>query len=63
MTRKPNILFLLPDQLRHDFLGCYGAGFLRTPALDSLAAAGTRYETAISPAPICVPARASMLRH
>ena len=51
MTRKPNILFLLPDQLRHDFLGCYGAGFLRTPALDSLAAAGTRYETAISPAP------------
>ena len=61
MTRKPNILFLLPDQLRHDFLGCYGAGFLRTPALDSLAAAGTRYETAISPAPICVPARASML--
>lgn len=61
MTRPPNILFLLPDQLRHDFLGCYGADFLRTPAIDALAAQGTRWETAISPAPICVPARASML--
>lgn len=60
MTR-PNILFLLPDQLRPDFLGCYGADFLRTPAIDALAEHGTRYETAISPAPICVPARASML--
>ncbi|WP_417419432.1 sulfatase, partial [Hoeflea sp.] len=61
MTRAPNILFLLPDQLRHDFLGCYGANFLRTPAIDGLAAQGTRFETAISPSPICVPARASML--
>ncbi|WP_417522469.1 sulfatase [Marinovum sp.] len=61
MTTRPNILFLLPDQLRHDFLGCYGAGFLRTPAIDALAAKGTRWETAISPSPICVPARASML--
>jgi arylsulfatase A-like enzyme len=61
MTRKPNILFLLPDQLRPDFLGCYGADFLQTPAIDGLAASGTRYDTAISPCPICVPARASML--
>lgn len=61
MTRKPNILFLLPDQLRHDYLGCYGADFLSTPAIDGLAARGTRYETAISPVPVCVPARASMI--
>ncbi|OSP55790.1 sulfatase [Pseudoruegeria sp. SK021] len=61
MTRQPNILFILPDQLRHDFLGCYGADFLQTPTIDALAAKGTRYETAISPSPICVPARASML--
>ncbi len=59
--KKPNILFLLTDQLRHDFLGCYGADFLKTPAIDGLAASGTRYETCISPAPICVPARASMM--
>lgn len=61
MSRPPDILFLLPDQLRPDFLGCYGADFLRTPAIDALAARGTRWETAISPSPICVPARASML--
>lgn len=61
MTKQPNILFLLPDQLRHDFLGCYGADFLHTPAIDSLAARGTRWETAISPVPVCVPARASMI--
>jgi len=61
MTTRPNILFLLPDQLRHDYLGCYGADFLSTPAIDALAAQGTRYETAISPVPVCVPARASMI--
>ncbi|MFN3169582.1 MAG: sulfatase-like hydrolase/transferase [Hyphomicrobiales bacterium] len=59
--RKPNIVFLLPDQLRPDFLGCYGAGFLKTPNIDALAKQGTRWETATSPSPICVPARASML--
>ncbi|MXU65073.1 sulfatase family protein [Oceanomicrobium pacificus] len=61
MSRQPDILFLLPDQLRPDFLGCYGAGFLKTPHIDALAEAGLRYETCISPSPICVPARASML--
>ncbi|MGQ7848537.1 sulfatase family protein [Granulosicoccus sp. 3-233] len=61
MSKRPDILFLLPDQLRPDFLGCYGANFLQTPAIDALAARGTRWETAISPSPICVPARASML--
>jgi len=61
MSQPPNILFLLPDQLRPDFLGCYGADFLKTPAIDGLAAKGTRWQTAISPSPICVPARASML--
>ena len=62
MTRtKPNILLLMPDQLRADFVGCYGAGFARTPNLDRLAASGVRYLHAISPHPLCVPARASLL--
>lgn len=60
-TRAPNIVFILTDQLRHDFLGCYGAEFLKTPTIDWLAEQGTRYETCISPSPICVPARAMML--
>jgi arylsulfatase len=61
MASQPNILLLLPDQLRPDFLGCYGADFLRTPAIAALACAGARFETAISPSPICVSARASLL--
>lgn len=61
MAPAPNILFLMPDQLRPDFLRCYGADFIQTPNIDALAARGTRYETCISPSPICVPARASLL--
>lgn len=60
MTR-PNILFLMPDQLRADFLGCYGAGFARTPHLDALAARSTLFGRCIAPTPICVPSRASLL--
>lgn len=61
MPSAPDILFLMPDQLRPDFLGCYGSTFVKTPNIDALAARGTRYETCISPSPICVPARASLL--
>jgi len=61
MTRAPNIVFLLADQLRADFVGAWGAEFLRTPAIDALAARGLRFADAVSPAPVCVPARASML--
>lgn len=60
MTR-PNILILLPDQLRADFLGCYGAKSPKTPNIDRLAAHGDTFEQAISPFPLCVPARAAML--
>ncbi len=58
---RPNIILLLPDQLRWDFLGCYGASFADTPAIDTLAAGGIRYKRAISPHPLCIPARASLL--
>ncbi|MGP1396199.1 MAG: sulfatase family protein [Inquilinaceae bacterium] len=60
-TRRPNIVLLLPDQLRWDFVGCYGARFAATPHIDALAARGVRYDRALSPSPICIPARASLL--
>jgi arylsulfatase A-like enzyme len=60
-TKRKNILFILPDQMRADFLGCYGAAFAKTPFLDDLASKGICYEHCISPSPICVPARASLL--
>ena len=61
MPQKPNILFLMPDQLRADFLSCYGASFIQTPHIDSLAQKGVRYANACSPSPICVPARSVLL--
>ena len=58
---KPNIVFILPDQLRADYLGCYGADFVSTPNIDTLANGGTQYERAYAPCPLCVPSRAGML--
>lgn len=61
MSDKPNLIFIMPDQLRADFLGCYGANFLQTPHIDRLAQTGVLYERALSPHPLCVPARCSLL--
>ncbi|MGE9291365.1 MAG: sulfatase family protein, partial [Puniceicoccales bacterium] len=60
-SNRPNILFLLADQLRWDFVGSYGADFLETPNIDRLAAMGTRYTNAYSAHPLCVPARAALI--
>ena len=61
MSRPPNIVFLFPDQLRRDFLGCYGATFIDTPNIDWIADSGVRYDNAYSASPICVPARTALL--
>ena len=61
MPDRPNLLFILADQLRADFLGCYGARFVSTPNIDGLAASGIRYTRACSEHPLCVPARTSLL--
>ncbi len=51
----------MPDQLRADFLRCYGASWINTPNIDHLASKGVLYKNAVSPSPICIPARASLL--
>lgn len=61
MAKSPNIVFLFPDQLRWDFVGCYGADFVRTPNIDRLAAEGVTYERALAPHPVCMPQRAALL--
>ena len=61
MSARPNIIFIMPDQLRHDFLSCYGASFIKTPNIDALGDHGIRYRHAYSEHPVCVPARASLL--
>jgi len=57
---KPaNTLFILSDEHNKRVLGCYGHPMIRTPHLDALAARGTRFTSAYTNCPICVPARAS----
>lgn len=58
---QPNIVVFLPDQLRPDFLSCYGAEFVETPAIDSIARDGVRFTRAVSSSPVCVPARTALL--
>ena len=58
MDRR-NLLFLMSDQHSRDALGCAGHPVVRTPNLDALAERGTRFTSAYTPCPICVPARAS----
>lgn len=56
-----NILVLMADQFAAHALSCAGAEHLSTPALDALAARGTRFTRAYTSFPLCVPARASMM--
>ena len=56
---RPNILFLFPDQHRFDWLGSAGIP-VPTPNLDALAGRGVRFTHAITPSPLCAPARACL---
>jgi arylsulfatase A-like enzyme len=57
----PNVLWLMTDEQRTDSLGCYGSSWARTPTLDRLAAEGVRFGSAVTPSPVCAPARSSIL--
>jgi arylsulfatase A-like enzyme len=56
---KPNILFIMVDEMKWNVMSCAGHPFVKTPHLDRLAREGTRFETAYTVAPICVPSRYS----
>jgi len=57
---QPNIIWLMAEDMSTD-LACYGLPNVRTPTLDALAAAGTRYDNAFVTNPICSPSRSSMM--
>ncbi|MBM3769312.1 MAG: N-acetylgalactosamine 6-sulfate sulfatase, partial [Acidobacteria bacterium] len=59
-ARKPNIIFILADDLGIGGLSCYGADHFRTPHIDALAKGGTRYINAYT-APLCGPSRALLM--
>jgi len=58
---RPNFLFILTDDQRHDAMGCAGNRLIRTPTIDALAARGTRFENAFVTLSICSPSRAACL--
>lgn len=57
---KPNIIFVLLDDLGKEWLGCYGGEGIKTPSIDKLAATGMRFNHAYS-MPQCTPSRACFL--
>ena len=58
---RPNIIFILADDLGWSELGCYGNDFNETPHLDRLATQGMRFTHAYAAAPVCSPYRAALL--
>ena len=58
---RPNILFILVDDMGWKDLACYGSEFHETPHIDSLAERGMRFTNAYDPCPICGPSRAAIM--
>ena len=61
MSRQPNILLVMADQLAAQALSIYGNAVCKTPNLERLAAQGAVFTNNYSNNPLCVPSRASML--
>ena len=57
---RPNILFIMDDQHRFDWLGCAGADWVNTPNIDRLAQHGVRFTNCYTNAPVCAPARIAL---
>ncbi|MBI3695116.1 MAG: sulfatase-like hydrolase/transferase [Acidobacteria bacterium] len=60
-ARPPNVIVLYTDDQGIGDVGCYGSTDIKTPNIDSLAAAGARFTDFYSAAPVCSPSRAALL--
>ena len=58
-ARKPNLIFILSDDIAQGDVGAYGQQLIQTPNLDRLCQEGTRYLSAYTGTSVCAPARAS----
>ena len=58
---KKNVLLITVDQWSGNYLGCAGNKEILTPSLDILAKSGIRFSNAISPTPVCIPARRELM--
>ena len=60
-AQRPNLLYIMTDQQHAGMMSCAGNKWLKTPAMDSLAASGVRFERAYASNPVCIPSRVSMV--
>src|SRR5688572_16033645 len=59
--QRPNVLFILADDLGYGDLSCYGRPDYDTPVLDRLAAQGMKFTSAYAAAPVCTPTRCAFI--
>ena len=59
MNSPPNVLWIMADQLRFDYLSCYGHSKLHTPNIDALAKRGVQFNNTYVQSPVCGPSRMS----
>ena len=58
---RPNMVFIMADDLGYGDLGCYGQKLIQTPRVDRLAAEGTRFTHCYAGAPVCAPSRSVLM--
>jgi arylsulfatase A-like enzyme len=59
--RKPNIIWIMADDLGYGDIGCYGQKSIKTPNIDRMAAQGIRFTQAYAGSPVCAPTRCSLM--
>ncbi|MFY8025541.1 MAG: arylsulfatase [Sediminibacterium sp.] len=59
--KKPNIIFILADDLGYGDLGCYGSTKILTPNIDALAKSGTKFTQFYAGSTVCAPSRAALM--
>ena len=60
-AQKPNVVFIMVDDMGYGDLGAYGQKLIETPNLDQLAASGMRFTQFYAGTSVCAPSRASLL--
>jgi arylsulfatase A-like enzyme len=61
LDKKPNIIYILADDLGYGDLGCYGQKMIKTPNIDTMAAQGMRFTQHYSGSTVCAPSRCVLL--
>ena len=60
-AEKPNIIFIMADDLGYNDLGCYGQTLIQTPNIDAIAANGIRFTQFYSGSSVCAPSRCALM--